>query len=1316
MMRNILAAARADHTIEVVMCGVRTGSTKIFEERVEELFRTMQSGSHSARRAADTAQNSMTVVLANATQSEVAVNSALMRMQPFVVAAKARAATARERRSMAAPGSTGSSDDSEYTYADQGDAEAEFTVAIAKVLADATYGPNNPVATSEPAGGRASDDERNGATAGKWHKQVPHGLLSTVRAKTARAHERIAELVHKLVLLEARAAEPDHGSEATGSQPIVVGTAAEVGAELAELLDFSKHGDAAKAKAWSLGGTVSRSWGKASSPAAAPKSGSLSKSVEQHPLRCGPRLASIAAAAAASQLAWPAHANPHAHSPATPAGLAPGFRAPSASASAAARPFLYFDPAWEFNAPKWFDFSKMLDDRAAGVLDADDGSDDLPIPLSPAAARAAASPASSVGTPAHLAAAAAAASYSSTPATVLRSPAARTPGTAGATPSRQFTFKSDATTAFAGTPSITKYYATNPESPAAAFYEVGTDYGAEQLADCLMIDSDQLDDESDDDEHAAESAATELISLAAVAEDDDGDASYVDIVPDAYTAEAATPGSVPATPSRGADINRRTSALSASRTPGSARSRGSQRRTPSTRGRMSLRRLSSVSASYANTPSATPRASAKFGTAERDADAMDQDSPVAAAPVVNDDAEWEDEGLMELLAPEPAHHQLGNNTFLDPAATPRPPSSRNSTTSVASKPDSPMDVDLVADEEPTPMPPRFTSMAPSSPAVFAAPAPVLAPSSPATFAAPAPVPAGSATPAPAAPAAEPVSTTPITAPPMTPRAVASTPVGTPAAAWVPSSVTASASKPRRAAAPIPRPAPLTVPHEFSFMRRQRATASSSSASHTPASSSPAAGGAAPSATKGASPARIRASPARKKQPKATAVRRGTTRVRPFRFAERTPALPSSSAASSTATSPYVPLAERVQNFLRTPDRFRASTSRRSGSGSSSTTSSARLQKRLTTAVSPNLRTKHLRRAPGQRTADERERAELDRMKREQFRAQPFNRRIFESKRPLGVPKVPRPRATVAMSPAITKVAPRLRGPSVPLPASLAPVAAAARARPSNHPIVPEPFQLPGDSITEEKKRRFAERVQREEEEMRRMREFHAMPMPDLHDGGASTKSSAVQQKPLTQVKPFKLRTDVRATIPHMSDAYPNGAADVAPKVPEFHARPVPAAVYDPFQPKPSDKPPTEPVYAPVLQTEERAVERQAYDAELAARRAAEEAAAAEREAEQEAVLRRRLRALRSTLVHRARPVPASVNGPPSFVPVHATRPPTVPESPVIGEKRKRIQREMEEERARREAEAVDGEVLEEAERMDEDSGDDEDRAAKRART
>ncbi|KNE57983.1 hypothetical protein AMAG_04815 [Allomyces macrogynus ATCC 38327] len=168
-----------------------------------------------------------------------------------------------------------------------------------------------------------------------------------------------------------------------------------------------------------------------------------------------------------------------------------------------------------------------------------------------------------------------------------------------------------------------------------------------------------------------------------------------------------------------------------------------------------------------------------------------------------------------------------------------------------------------------------------------------------------------------------------------------------------------------------------------------------------------------------SPLRIVASPIKKKRTVGLKV------LKPFRAA-----LLSTAASAPAARSPFVPLAQRVQQFLRTPKRkFKPLMPRLLATAAPPPPPAHR--PKITHPKSPRLLTKLRAKSTYVMSAEEREIQLMAQIK--PFKARPANQKILHGDGPLGVPPLKHLAKTTPMSPAITKPKPRPVSPPPPPP-------------------------------------------------------------------------------------------------------------------------------------------------------------------------------------------------------------------------------------------------------------------------------------------
>ncbi|KAJ3278773.1 Protein tpx2 [Borealophlyctis nickersoniae] len=366
--------------------------------------------------------------------------------------------------------------------------------------------------------------------------------------------------------------------------------------------------------------------------------------------------------------------------------------------------------------------------------------------------------------------------------------------------------------------------------------------------------------------------------------------------------------------------------------------------------------------------------------------------------------------------------------------------------------------------------------------------------------------------------------------------------------------------------------------------------------------------------------------------------------RPFNFDEKL-----------SAKSPFVPLAVKVKQFENTvPDRFRPVPAR-------SKMSAARhsYEPRRTYPKSPYLLTKLRKKIITVPSTQEMEEAEMQ--KTQPFRAQPLHRKILQ--RAVGIPERAIAELTVPQSPAITK--PR------PLPARTPSPPKLVKANPIRHYPVFQPklehratfpadYALPGEEISQRKRREFEEAMKQKQEEEENARRFKAQPLPEddvfIPHG---------PERPVTSPHPFHLETDIRGALHRMTlEEKRAKELEEAAAAKRFVAKPIPAL--EPFIPKKSDRPVTEPDDV-VLHSDVRAEERRAFEEQQREKERADEERKERHKREQEEREKEEIRRLRQQQVHHAQPIK-------QYAPVMvapSNRKLTEPESPMIGEKRKK---------------------------------------------
>ncbi|KAF9926479.1 hypothetical protein FBU30_003950 [Linnemannia zychae] len=263
-----------------------------------------------------------------------------------------------------------------------------------------------------------------------------------------------------------------------------------------------------------------------------------------------------------------------------------------------------------------------------------------------------------------------------------------------------------------------------------------------------------------------------------------------------------------------------------------------------------------------------------------------------------------------------------------------------------------------------------------------------------------------------------------------------------------------------------------------------------------------------------------------------------------------------------------------------------------------------------------------------------------------YKANPIDKRIFESAGDYGLPKVAKPRLTVPKSPTITKRR----------PAPMRPAIMPSRSDPhhqNSHQQQQNKKHKEAASITERGLVSSAESARRLSQDKNRKS------VTSQHQQHPTRKPS------LTVPEPFSLATEARGE--RYQEQFKNKLTKwrQIEKESQFKALPLPTYP-EVFVPKKSTKPLThvEPIH---LQTDRRAEEREAFDQErLRKAKIAQELLAAKAREDELRELRE-LKALRERLV----PHPTPIKDYPRIEIHKSTRPLTTPRSPNIGQKRKR---------------------------------------------
>lgn len=229
--------------------------------------------------------------------------------------------------------------------------------------------------------------------------------------------------------------------------------------------------------------------------------------------------------------------------------------------------------------------------------------------------------------------------------------------------------------------------------------------------------------------------------------------------------------------------------------------------------------------------------------------------------------------------------------------------------------------------------------------------------------------------------------------------------------------------------------------------------------------------------------------------------------------------------------------------------------------------------------------------------------------------------------------------TIAQAPALAVLQ------RVPLKEPVAPVAEPAKptedAASTPRLTAPHPFHLSTDARGANKSDAFQSRVEEETTKARMATEFHARPMP-VTEAAAVFVPKVPQRKILADLPPalrsVALHAASQAQFASQIAAEQNQAAAAR----TFVAKPLPATILGSvsFVPKPSDKALTTPAELS-LSSSSRAAKRAAYEHEQAQRAEAAEKRRQALRAQEEA---QKIKAFRQTLVHQAKPVPATSAG------------------------------------------------------------------------
>eukprot|EP00762_Andalucia_godoyi_P007307 ANDGO_01518.mRNA.1 Targeting protein for Xklp2 homolog len=156
--------------------------------------------------------------------------------------------------------------------------------------------------------------------------------------------------------------------------------------------------------------------------------------------------------------------------------------------------------------------------------------------------------------------------------------------------------------------------------------------------------------------------------------------------------------------------------------------------------------------------------------------------------------------------------------------------------------------------------------------------------------------------------------------------------------------------------------------------------------------------------------------------------------------------------------------------------------------------------------------------------------------------------------------------------------------------------------PSNPQLTePKPFEFKTDERAAAHRKELEEQLKKQQEEEERARHFKARPVPDFQaddEQGENWKPKAVEQRQLTEPKPFRLLSDQRhAEAMHVWHDRVIQETVQEQEAREFHARPIPETHEKPFVPNIESKPVTQVEDIP-LATERRALQRKQFDEQV----------------------------------------------------------------------------------------------------------------------
>lgn len=215
------------------------------------------------------------------------------------------------------------------------------------------------------------------------------------------------------------------------------------------------------------------------------------------------------------------------------------------------------------------------------------------------------------------------------------------------------------------------------------------------------------------------------------------------------------------------------------------------------------------------------------------------------------------------------------------------------------------------------------------------------------------------------------------------------------------------------------------------------------------------------------------------------------------------------------------------------------------------------------------------------------------------------------------------------------------------------------------------FHLPGEIISQAKRARFQEKIQRQaqEEAVLRTKNKSRKTTRPLTKCSSRKQGEGTNRRSNTIPQPFQFSYRERNSLRQMPADRPGGEAFDIKKRPAFKAQPVPKSLYVPHKLKtvPNKKPSLP--KGVLLQTEVRSGKRALYNLHFKQKQQEELERQRIAQEQDEARMKREIRSLRQRLVHKPAPILHSRLRGVKIKP--STRPVTIPQSPMVG-KRSRI--------------------------------------------